>query len=98
MEQSKIVLFHNAYINGAKKELDRLWEKEAPTTVIKFYPARYEVDSEQKERNYFLEHLRDKSLWLSSPSLFNDPFDSIINFDYYNEAAKVSEASEKYFF
>lgn len=89
MEQSKAAHFHNAYINGDDKELDRLWKEEAPSTLIKFYPAKYEVDGGRMgERNYFLEHLRNRTLWLSSPSLFNDPFDSVINFDCRSQAER----------
>ena len=87
MEQSKAVFFHNAYINADTEELDRLWQEEAPKTFIKFYPAKYEPDG----TNYFLEHLLNKTLWLSSPALFNDPFDSLINFDYRNLAEQTSK-------
>ena len=87
MEQSNAVFFHKAYINANQKELDRLWKDEAPKSFIKFYPAKYEPDG----TNYFFEHLLNKTLWLSSPALFNDPFDSLINFDYRNFAEQTSK-------
>lgn len=73
----KALKFHNAYIYSNADELERLWMEEAPTTLIKFFPAKYEQNGD----NYFLNHLRQGTLWLSSPSKFNDPFDSVINFD-----------------
>ena len=88
MEQSKAIYFHNAYINADEKELRRLWEEDAPQWLIKFYPAKYENDG----TNYFLQHLEHKTLWLSSPVLFNDPFDSIINFDYRNQVGQWSKS------
>lgn len=86
MEQSKVIEFHNAYIKGNSKELDRLWKEEAPATLIKFYPGKYETDG----RNYFLDNLNNRALWLSSPALFNDPFDSVINFNYEKECVAIS--------
>ena len=77
MEDFKIQMFHDAYIKADSTELDRLWNEEAPSSFIKFYPARYDG-----EINYFLDNLRSDKLWLSSPRCFNDPFDSVINFDY----------------
>lgn len=88
MEQSNAVFFHNAYINADSTELDRLWSEVAPKTLIKFYPATYKKDG----RNHFLEHLRTRSLWLSSPAMFNDPFDSVINFDCRSQVEQWSRA------
>lgn len=77
--------FHDAYITGNQKELDRLWREEAPSTLIKFYPAKYESNGV----NFFLEHLETKTIWLSSPTMFNDPFDCVYNFDYKIESTKI---------
>lgn len=88
MEQSNVVHFHNAFINADEKELDRLWEEVAPQRLIKFFPAKYADDG----TNHFLKHLTTKELWLSSPMLFNDPFDSVINFDYRSEVEQLVES------
>ena len=77
MELFEAERFHNAYIKADEQELDRLWKEVAPKELLKFYPATYKADG----RNHFLEHLQNQTLWLSSPSLFNDPLDSVINFD-----------------
>lgn len=77
--------FHDAYIMGNQKELDRLWREEAPSTLIKFYPAKYEHNGV----NYFLEHLENRTIWLSSPMMFNDPFDCVYNCDYAYEVEQI---------
>ena len=87
MEQSNVVCFHNAYINADEKELDRLWKEVAPQRLIKFFPAKYADDG----TNRFLKHLTTKKLCLSSPVVFNDPFDSVINFDYRTRADQISK-------
>lgn len=85
MDITRSERFHNAYITGNNLELDRLWKEEAPTTLIKFYPATYESDG----RNYFLEHLENKTIWLSSRTMFNDPFDCVYNCDYESISTKM---------
>ena len=80
--------FHNAYITADKYELQRLWEEESPPSLTKFFPATYASNG----TNYFLDHLENKTLWLSSPEFFNDPLDCVYNFDYYGEARQLAEA------
>ena len=77
--------FHDAYITGNGQELDRLWREETPATLIKFYPAKYESNGV----NYFLEHLENQTIWLSSPMMFNDPFDCVYNCDYEYEVTQI---------
>ena len=78
MDARKVQRFHDAYITANEQELDRLWKEESPKSFIKFYPRKYESDG----KSNFLEHLENKSIWLSSPGLFNDPFDCAINVDF----------------
>ena len=67
---------HNAYISGDDKMLQKLWDKDAPSTLIKFFPATYEPNG----TNYFLDHIENEEIWLSSPLRFNDPFDCVYNY------------------
>ena len=87
MDAPKVLDFHNAYINGDDKKLDWLWCHETPKSLIKFSHGKYNSDGS----NYFLEGIQGSTLWLSSPRCFNDPFDSVINFDYYAETLKLSK-------
>ena len=81
--QDKIVRnFHDAYIKADHEGLKLLWKEETPKSLIKYYPAKYE----QTDVNYFLDGISNNTLWLSSPSLFNDPFDGVINANYSAEA------------
>ena len=73
---------HNAYIYTEENELDRFWREDAPKTLIKFFPAKYEADG----TNYFLKHIKERTMWLASPSTFNDPFDCVVNINYESEA------------
>ena len=82
-----VLKIHEAYKKGDEKELDRLWKEDSPKTLIKFYPGKYETDG----TNYFLDNLRNSKIWLSSPLLFNDPFDCVINYDYETEAIRQSQ-------
>ena len=86
MEDEKVHEFHNAYINANKEGLDRLWNEETPKSLIKFYSGKYEPDGS----NYLLDSISNNTLWLSSPSLFNDPFDCVINVNYDAEAENIS--------
>ena len=86
MEDKIVQEFHNAYINADQKGLDRLWEEETPKSLIKFYSGKYEPNGS----NYFLDSISNNTLWLSSPSFFNDPFDCMINVNY-NAEAVLSE-------
>jgi hypothetical protein len=81
VEEQIIQRFHDAYIKADSKELDELWENSAPTSLVKFFPAKYT----EQGVNYFCEGISKKTLWLSSPRLFNDPFDGFINYDYTSE-------------
>lgn len=92
MEDSQIQMFHDAYINADSTELNRLWNEEAPSCFIKFYSARYDG-----ENNNFLDNLRSDKLWLSSPRCFNDPFDSVINFDYEKHMNQLAYALLEFF-
>lgn len=76
---------HEAYITANQTELQRLWDEEVPNTLIKFFPAIYSPNG----TNYFLEHLENRTIWLSSPVLFNDPFDCKYNYDYWDLAEKL---------
>lgn len=78
MEEKIASEFHDAYTETTPNKLETLWNEYAPKTLIKFFPATYEQDG----TNYFLEHLKNKSLWLSSPKKFNDPFDCTFNYNY----------------
>lgn len=81
MKEEIVQRFHNAYIKADSKELDALWENYAPKSLVKFFPAKYT----EQGINYFCESINNKTLWLSSPRLFNDPFDGLINYDYTSE-------------
>lgn len=82
MEDKKVQKFHNAYINADQKSLDKLWKEETPKSLIKFYSGKYEPNGS----NYFWDSISNNTLWLSSPSFFNDPFDCVINANYSAEA------------
>ena len=86
MENLLAQKIYSAYINSDEKELDYLWKEEAPKSLIKFYPGSYNSDGS----NYFLDNLRNNKIWLSSPSIFNDPFDCLINYDIKSEVKNIS--------
>lgn len=86
MDSEKVKDFHNAYISGDDKKLDKLWKQVAPKTLVKFFSATYMPNGE----NYSLKSLEDKTLWLSSPKYFNDPLDCAINLDYNKECLELS--------
>lgn len=88
MKDDLVEKIHNAYIQADSVELDRLWYEESPKTFIKFFPANYNVD----ETNYFLQHIKEQSIWLASPSNFNDPFDCAINIDYKRVAKSIQDS------
>ncbi len=81
MQEQIIQKFHDAYIKADSRELDKLWKNHTPESLVKFYSAKYT----EQGVNYFCESISNKSLWLSSPRFFNDPFDCFINFDYTSE-------------
>lgn len=87
MEFTCIEKIHNAYVQGDLVELDRLWNEESPKYFIKFFPANYNSSGE----NYFLNHLKEKTIWLAKPASFNDPFDCAINIDYKKIAKNIQD-------
>ena len=87
MKEVLVEKVHNAYIQADSVELDRLWYEESPKTFIKFFPANYNADG----TNYFLQHIKEQTLWLASPSTFNDPFDCVVNIDYNNEVYQIAK-------
>ena len=76
---------HDAYVYGQEAELDRLWKEDCPKTLIKFYSAKYDENGE----NYLLKHIQEQTIWLASPSAFNDPFDCVLNIDCEKEAFRI---------
>lgn len=86
MKSKTIDEFHKTYKESNTVELERLWNNVAPKTLIKFYPAYYLPDGS----NYSLDTVINKKLWVSSPKLFNDPFDSAINIDYSMELSNMA--------
>ena len=76
MDQDFVDRIHGAYCNADEKELDNLW-KQAPKSFIKFFSGKYSEDGE----NVFLNTVFEKKIWMSSPRLFNDPFDCAMNID-----------------
>lgn len=90
VDKELIQRFHNAYIKADSHTLNNLWQNCVPNSLIKFFPAKYT----DQGINYFLESITTRSLWLSSPRNFNDPFDGSINYDY---AREVKEKSENLF-
>ena len=93
MEKTEAKKFHNAYVNADEKELDRLWKEVAPKTLIKFFSAEYLPDG----KNYSLENISNKKLWLSSPRCFNDPLDCVINIDYQKIGEDISKQVLSFF-
>ena len=87
MDTNDVRKFHNAYIYKDENELDKLWREDAPKTLIKFFPAKYYENG----TNYFLKQLKERTIWLASPSNFNDPFDCVINIDMGNEANRIAK-------
>lgn len=68
---------HKAYINNNDKLFSLIQKKYAPSSLIKFCSGIYN----EKGDNYYLDSLKNKELWLSSPKGFNDPFDALYNID-----------------
>ena len=85
MEEKTVCEFHEAYIKADRKKLEALWKERTPSTLLKFHAGRYEPTGV----NCLLDSISDKTLWLSSPRFFNDPFDCVINVDYYSEAERI---------
>lgn len=85
MDDIMIDAIHDAYIYTDTEKLDSIWNSLHDTNLIKFYQAQYSENGE----NYALDGIKNKTLWLSSPFNFNDPFDCILNFDYTNEVVSV---------
>jgi hypothetical protein len=85
MEVKTVCEFHEAYIKADRKKLEALWKESTPSTLLKFHAGRYEPNGV----NCLLDRISDKTLWLSSPRFFNDPFDCVINVDYYSEADRI---------
>ena len=85
MDSIGVQKIHDAYIYGQEDELNRLWNEECPKTLIKFYPAKYLENGV----NYLLKHLQEETIWLSSPSTFNDPFDCVLNVDCHKDAYRA---------
>lgn len=88
MDEKSVRMFHDAYISANELELDRLWKQVAPTRLIKFFPAQYRSDG----INYALDCVMNQKLWMSSPKLFNDPFDCVVNVDYEHEALRITQS------
>ena len=87
MERCTIQKLHDAYTMADFVELNKLWDNDAPKTLVKFFPAKYT----ERGTNYFLESINTTSLWLSSPRFFNDPFDGLINYDYTSDIQSIIE-------
>ena len=94
MEEKIVCEFHEAYIKADRKKLDTLWKESTPSTLIKFHPGKYEPNGE----NFLLDSISNKTLWLSSPKFFNDPFDCVINVNYYSEAERIRRNYLKKYF
>lgn len=86
MNNKTIDEFHKTFKESNVAELETLWDNIAPKTLIKFYPARYSPDGS----NYSLDTIVNEKLWVSSPKLFNDPFDSAININYSLELVNMA--------
>jgi len=75
--------FHEAYIKGDKNEMMNILKINPPYSLIKFCNTEH------------LENITNNTIWLSSPKMFNDPFDCVLNIDYekilLDEAKRVCE-------
>lgn len=78
--------FHNSLIYNNKERFCKLMKGEIKKDnhdennyhylgLIKFVSGIYKKDG----KNDFLDSLRENKLWVSSPGIFNDPFDCMIN-------------------
>ena len=55
---------------------------ELPQSFIRFYSNKESKDSDNNNRNYSLEALKNNTVHLSHPSDFNDPYDCTLRIDY----------------
>lgn len=74
--------FHKAYIKADMDKLKYILSEDLPRSLIKFCNGSY---NKEDGSNYYLDTLRNNTLWLSSPREFNDPFDCALNIDYKKE-------------
>ena len=84
--------FHVAFINNDLSLVDKMIS-DIPLSVIKFFNGSYNGDE-----NIYLDAVKNNSLWVSSPKLFNDPFDCVINIDFEYEAYQAFLEKLHYFF
>ena len=54
-----------------------------PLKLYKYFPNKETIDKDGKEVNYSLLALKNNTVYMQSPSLFDDVYDSEINIDYY---------------
>lgn len=67
--------FYDSHIRGDGKKMIMILENNAPKTLIKFCNGEFNGDGS----NDYLKSLENDEIWLSSPLLFNDPFDCALN-------------------
>lgn len=54
-----------------------------PLKLYKYFPNKESIDKEGNKVNYSLLALKNNTVYMQSPSLFDDVYDSEINIDYY---------------
>lgn len=74
--------FVNGDIKGFIEILKKYFNSPSKDYFLKFVNGSYETDK-SKETNNYLNAIRTDSIWFSSPSTFNDPFDCLYNIDLY---------------
>lgn len=87
---------YDAYVLGNTTTVVKEIWKDKPGTLIRFVNGSYK--DEEKTENFYLESIKNDSLWLSSPMEFNDPLDCYLNADFYPEMKKRFEQVKKTLF
>lgn len=67
--------FFDSYVNGNKEKAFELLKSNTPKSFLKFCNGSFNDGGS----NMYLDSLNKNEIWMSSPSIFNDPFDCAIN-------------------
>lgn len=90
MDNKQREILFKALISEDVNEVEQLYRTKRPKSLIKFYSGFSDNDGAQYPQ---IDALTNNSIWLSSPRVFNDPFDCMHNVDYTKQIAQDAIAA-----